>query len=281
MRAIEGLGEIADAFDVAVLDQWGVLHDGSRPYPHAAEALKSLSRQGKRTVVLSNSGKRSGLNLERIAGIGLPVDDIEIVMTSGEALWRDAAERALVPFSRPFAVTRDPADADRWAEGLAIRFAEGVEDADSLLVMGLPDGSNLNDYRALLNAARARDLALFCSNPDKSSPRAGGASAPQPGAVAAAYEALGGTVRWYGKPHAPIFEAVERFCGVPSDRLLMVGDSPEHDIAGGAAAGWKTAFVRGGLHARVLRPGTAEQVRRVCERHGAQEPDYHLETLRW
>ena len=29
----------------------------------------------------------------------------------------------------------------------------------------------------------------------------------------------------------------------------MVGDSPEHDIAGAHAAGWDSLFIHGGLHA--------------------------------
>ena len=281
MRAVEGLSEIADAFDVAVLDQWGVLHDGSQPYPHAADALEQLSANGKRILVLSNSGKRSHLNLDRIADCGLPVGNIEIVMTSGEALWRDVESGALAPFSRPFAVTGAADDAERWSEGLAVEFAATIEEADALLAMGLPSDAALEDYDALLDRALMRGLMLVCSNPDRASPRPGGVSLLQPGALAAAYEEMGGTVAWYGKPYGPIFEAVEKFAGVARDRLLMVGDSPEHDMAGGAKAGWLTCLVRGGLHARQLRPGTAEQVERISAAHGAPAPDYHLETLRW
>ena len=57
-------------------------------------------------------------------------------------------------------------------------------------------------------------------------------------------------MRWYGKPHRPVFDAVARAMG--TDRLLMVGDSPEHDVAGGASAGWATCLVMGGLHAARL-----------------------------
>ena len=49
-------------FDVAVLDQWGVLHDGTTPYPHAIGATKMLTDHGKQMTVVSNSGKRSAFN---------------------------------------------------------------------------------------------------------------------------------------------------------------------------------------------------------------------------
>ena len=47
-RFIQSIREILDTFDVAVLDQWGVLHNGSVPYPHAAEAITLLHEHGKR-----------------------------------------------------------------------------------------------------------------------------------------------------------------------------------------------------------------------------------------
>ena len=280
MRAIDGLEEIADAFDAAVLDQWGVLHDGTAPYPQAGDALRALRRANKRVVVLSNSGKRADLNLARIAAMGLPTDGIEIVMTSGEALWRDLRD-GRVEARRPFAVTGATADAARWAEGLDLALADRVEDADALLLMGLADGATLADHAALLERALERRLLVLCSNPDRESPRADGRTAVQPGTLAAEYERRGGTVRWYGKPHRPVFQAVETFTNVPPERHLMVGDSPEHDVAGAAASGWRTCFVRGGLHAAALRDGTDEAVRRVSREHGAPSPDAHMGHLAW
>ena len=281
MPAIDGLRAIADRFDVAILDQWGVLHDGTTPYPHAVTALKGLAAAGKRIAVLSNSGKRSDLNMARIRACGLPTDMIEVVMTSGEALWRDAADGRL-SMRRPFAVVGTPGDAERWADGLHdVVPTTDMSAADALLVMGLPDGANAADYEGTLAAARARELPLVCSNPDRLSPRADGPPIVQPGALAAEYETLGGRVAWYGKPHAPIFEAARRvFPHAAPERFVMVGDSPEHDVAGGHAAGWRTVLVRGGLHAAELDGGD-ESVSALCALHGAAVPDHHMEWLAW
>ena len=60
----------------------------------------------------------------------------------------------------------------------------------------------------------------------------------------------------------------------------MVGDSLEHDIAGGAAAGWQTAFVRGGLHRAAFGKGeigkAMEQL--MAETRGPM-PDYTLDMI--
>ena len=81
-QLLQSLTETVDEFDVAVLDQWGVLHNGSVPYAHAAEAMVELSRHGKEIVIVSNSGKRAALNLDRISRMGLPAHLISTVVTS-------------------------------------------------------------------------------------------------------------------------------------------------------------------------------------------------------
>jgi ribonucleotide monophosphatase NagD (HAD superfamily) len=74
---------------------------------------------------------------------------------------------------------------------------------------------------------------------------------------------------------------VARALGAAPDRLLMVGDSLEHDIAGGHAAGWSTAFVEGGLHrARFAGGDPAAALDALLAQEGAPAPTYTLPLLR-
>ena len=41
-----------------LLDMWGVMHDGSKPYEGVLETVQQLKREGKKLVILSNSSKR-------------------------------------------------------------------------------------------------------------------------------------------------------------------------------------------------------------------------------
>ena len=280
-RHIDGVMEIADAFDAVVLDQWGVLHDGTRPYDGAAEAMHALHGAGLRLAVLSNSGKRAAPNRDRIARIGLPVELLDAVTTSGEALWRDI-ERGALPHARLHPIEREPGDAERWAEGLDVALT-GIDEADAVLLMGLPDdGGERGTIEATLAFALERGLAVLCSNPDRASPRAGGRTVGSPGDLAHAFAARGGTVHWYGKPHPPVFHAVTAALGEP-ERILMVGDSPEHDIAGATAAGWRSLLVRDGLHATAFEgAGTCEEIDdalRALIRDDAWRPDYTIARL--
>ncbi len=279
IQSIDSFAAIADRFDAIVLDQWGVLHDGTTAYPGAALAIEHLSALGKQLAVLSNSGKRAAPNRERIASFGLPANDFAEVMTSGEAFWQDCA-RGHASFGRLFPITAKAGDAQRWGEGLEVAWTDDVEHADAVLLMGLPEGSDGSSQRSHLAKAKARNLPLVCTNPDRGSPRADGGIQLSPGALAHEYQNAGGDVTFYGKPHRPIFDALITVLGSLPDRTLMVGDSLEHDIAGGHAAGWKTAFVMGGLHADAFTGGHHEAVtERLARKHASPLPDYLINRL--
>ena len=53
-----GMAEVASRYDGFLVEQWGVLHDGTTPYPGAIACLERLRAVGKRVVLLSNSGRR-------------------------------------------------------------------------------------------------------------------------------------------------------------------------------------------------------------------------------
>ena len=59
MDILDGIAPIADRYDGYVLDLWGVVHDGKRPYSGVPEALGALKARGKRIVFLTNAPRRS------------------------------------------------------------------------------------------------------------------------------------------------------------------------------------------------------------------------------
>jgi len=273
-QILHSLSEVADAYDAIVLDQWGVLHDGTAPYPDAKGAIDRLS--GRRLAVLSNSGKRAGPNADRIAAMGFDASRFEYVMTSGEALHRNIGHLSM----RLFAIEGASGDAGRWAGDAPLEFVNDPSDAEAALLMGLPDGSAQADYAGLLQSAFTRGLPMYCSNPDLKSPRGGGVYVMSSGALAQRYADMGGTVYLYGKPHGPIFQAMQSALGCPPDRILMVGDSLHHDIHGAAEAGWHSALIQAGIHAPDLPHLTSDAVQALAARSGVAAPTYALSLLR-
>ncbi len=273
-QQIESIEAIASNYDVIVFDQWGVLHNGSTPYPDAIAAVDALELP---LAVLSNSGKRSRPNAARITAMGFSANAFDYVMTSGEALWRDF-DRGTIKVKKIFAIERAIGDAATWAVGLNIELVNDPKDAGAILLMGLPDGSRLSNWTAQLDTWKAEGLPMFCSNPDRQSPRAGGLVI-SPGAIAFAYQNMGGDTTFYGKPHQPVFRALEDIFGAV--RYLMVGDSMEHDIVGAHGAGWDSLLIEGGIYVdRFLGANSNQVIASIAAEKFCAPPTYRIKELR-
>src|SRR3546814_2174877 len=80
---VAGLATLASRYDAFLLDQFGVLHDGSTVYPGVVACLEALQAAGRRPTTLSNSGTLRAASLERLARLGIPPALSEDFVTSG------------------------------------------------------------------------------------------------------------------------------------------------------------------------------------------------------
>ncbi|ESY56165.1 MULTISPECIES: TIGR01459 family HAD-type hydrolase [unclassified Mesorhizobium] len=247
---LNGVNQLAERYDVFLLDQFGVLHDGTSPYPGAVEALSALKRAGKTIVLISNSGKRAGPNESRLLKLGFEPGSWDHFVSSGEVAWEFFHDMAvsgkLLPNTKCLLISRDD---DRSAiEGLPFALTKDGDDAGLVLISASEgDRYDLEHYRRLLAPAAVRQVPCFCTNPDKIMLTAVG---PRFGAgrLADLYEDLGGSVTRIGKPYPTIFGAALAVAGNPDrSTVVCVGDSVEHDIAGGLAAGVATVLVLSGI----------------------------------
>lgn len=233
MRRISGLGEIAANFDGMIIDQFGVIHDGANLYPGTLDVMARLAEAGIMVAIVSNSGKRSAANVRRIVQMGVPRGHFLDCLSSGEVAYQSlTAKRALIIGRRG-----DDYEFD------GIEPVDDPAEAEVLLILGsnAPETS-LDDYRALLKGVT---LPCICCNPDRFMLTPQGLQ-PAPGAIARLYEEMGGKVTWVGKPYPAIYEAALKLMGNPG-RVLAIGDSAEHDVAGGRNAGLATVLVRQGV----------------------------------
>lgn len=273
---LAGVRELADRFDIFVLDQFGVLLDGVGPYAGAVETLSRLKGEGKRILLLSNSGKRSAPNEARLIRLGFAPGSWDHFLSSGEVAWLSLqASLAGKPDMRCLLIARD---GDQSAiEGLPLTAARDGAEADMVLISGSEsDRYDLDHYRRLLEPAAARGAVCLCTNPDKIVLTHGGRRFGS-GRIAELYAELGGAVTWIGKPFPEIYAAALDLLGNPAPaRVVCVGDSIEHDIAGGRGAGLATALVTTGI---LAESSQAEKARLYAE-HGAV-PDFLLRTFAW
>jgi HAD superfamily hydrolase (TIGR01459 family) len=282
---ISGLRAVAESFDHVLLDQWGTLHEGTAVFPAAHDCVVKLHKAGKRILVLSNSGKRADSNQRRLAALGLPPDIYDGVLSSGEVTWRGLHARKDACFSglgkACFLISRGR---DRSiVDGLDLAVVSDINEADFILLAGLDDdAADPEHWRERLTAAAARNLPMLCANPDLMMFGASGLL-PAPGALATFYQRLGGNVTFVGKPHRPIFTAALGLLGNPTpDRILVIGDSLDHDIVGGRAAGMLTLLIGSGAHREILAQSSdLSQAIRNTAGAEARLPHWSMERLAW
>ena len=253
LREIHGVREIAADYDGFVLDLWGVVHDGVKPYPGVLDCMAALLAAGKRIALLSNAPRRAYDVVNRITAIGVPEGLYHAVMSSGEEAWQYLKRRD-DPFYADIGRACLHICSDRDLEirvGLELDYVESAAAADFILNTG-PAGwdDTIDDYAPLLAACRERGLKMVCANPDLMVNH-GEKLALCAGALAQHYEALGGAVRWHGKPYKSVYQSCFALLGIGErGRILAVGDSLRTDIAGANGAGIDSLLIAGGgIHA--------------------------------
>src|ERR1700686_1993642 len=150
-------------YDGFILDLWGVVHDGTAPFPGVLDCMERLIGAGKRLVLLSNAPRPSGDVRRRIAKIGVPEELYHGVMSSGEEAWQHLRRRD-DPFyaglgRRCLHIGSDPDLEMRDGPGLSLLAVP--DEADFILNTGPAAWDDtIEDYAAVLTAARERDLPM-------------------------------------------------------------------------------------------------------------------------
>ncbi|MEY4871327.1 MAG: hypothetical protein RLZZ563_657 [Pseudomonadota bacterium] len=262
---IPSLATVSNRYDAVFCDLWGCLHNGKAPFPAAVDALRAFKAQGGIVLLLTNSPRPKSSVVTQLANIGVPRDCWDDIVSSG-----DAAQYALLAGAvgtrvhhigaakdAPF-FTDLPSDAHAPQTITRVPLAE----ADGVVVTGLADDltETPDDYRAQLLMMKARDLPLLCANPDLIVDF-GDRQLFCAGAIAQAYEQMGGTTLYFGKPHPPIYDLARRRLAALTGRddaaILAIGDGVNTDVQGGIAEGIDTLFVTGGIATRAFGPDSA------------------------
>ena len=250
---VSSFRNVAPRYDLVLCDIWGVLHDGLKAFPDAGEALTRYRDGGGRVVLVSNAPRPGAVVAHQLDEIGVPRTAYDDIVTSGDLTRAAVIERG----SQVLHHIGPDRDLSLY-EGLPARFGT-LEEADYVVCTGLFDDENetVADYEPTLRSMRERNLWMICANPDIVVER-GHQLILCAGALAAAYEAMGGHSYTGGKPHRPIYEAAtERGAGllgrVPERaRMLAIGDAIRTDVAGGRGFGIDILLIARGIHASDL-----------------------------
>jgi len=234
-----------------LVDIWGVMHNGVTPYLPAADACAKFRAHGGTVLLLSNAPRPAASVAEQLERIGVPGTAYDTILTSGDAS-RDLIMRA-AGAGRAIGHIGPERDVGLF-DGAALPVP--LQKAQTVVCSGLfnDETETPETYVEILALLKRRGVDMVCANPDITVER-GGRIIYCAGALAKAFEDIGGTVAYAGKPYLPVYDlAFERLIAlraepVTRDEVLAIGDGIGTDIAGAAAAGIASIYVASGVHA--------------------------------
>ncbi len=246
-QRLENLASLAAAFDVFILDGFGVLNVGERAVPNAPQSVAALTDRGKAVFVLTNGATfDDGAALEKYRRLGFSFQPRQVV--SSRALLDDALRQSASGFR--WGVAAAPQSNLGALSGDLQLLADdrsAYEEADGfVLLSSMVWTTSRQDL--LVASLLERSRPVLVGNPDLVAPRETGLTL-EPGYYAHDLaDRTGCEPVFFGKPFGNAFEEIRRRLAadgrpVAPHRIAMVGDTLHTDVLGGAAAGLKTVLV--------------------------------------
>lgn len=246
---LTSIADLAATSDAWIVDIWGVMHNGARAFDAANDACRRFRARGGIVVLLSNAPRPFTDVIPHMTSLGVAVDAYDGGVTSGDAT------RGLIAdwIGRPLLHIGPQRDLGLF-EGLNVALVE-PDAAAGIICSGLYDDTKETpaDYATLFNTLLARAVPMICANPDLVVER-GDQLVYCAGSLAAEYAAMGGTVIYAGKPHAPIYDrtlaVISGLKGAPvsEERILAIGDGLDTDLRGAHGVGIRSVFIASAIH---------------------------------
>ncbi len=252
MKTIKSIEEIINYYDNFIIDQWGVMHDGTFGYDHAFNTINILDSNNKNLFIISNSSKRSKSSIDRLPQLGFKKNSFKNTVTSGEMIWQLLKKKFLDDENKKncfHIYDEEKEDGLDFRDGLNFNFVEKVEEAD--LILACTPFINLQpiDYIPLLEAAYKKAITMYCANPDFETVESNSNNNIFcMGAIGEIYKKMGGNVIIKGKPDVSIYTETTKQINLEKKRTVAIGDSLFHDIQGANNFEIDSVLVKSGIH---------------------------------
>ena len=254
---ISGLREIFQNYDVFILDQWGVLHDGYNGYPDAIKCISDLIFNSKKLIIISNSSTKKQSTSKRLSSLGFNQNQFTEIMTSGEMVWKKLVDEVFVKDKKLgkncfHIFDKNKKDIINFTDGLEkFNFVSDISSADFILGCTPFFNSRVIDYVPLLSEAIKNNLPFVCANPDFETVEKNSVKLIFcMGTIASLYKNMGGTCIILGKPSKEIYiESTKNIPNIDKSKILAIGDSLSHDIKGAIDFGIDSLLITStGIH---------------------------------
>ena len=258
-KIINSITEIIDLYDLFILDQWGVMHDGIKGYNHAIKSIVKLIEKNKKLIIISNSSKRKFSSIDRLKKLGFDKNHFIEVMTSGEMIWQELSNSIdnygseLKKCFHIYDTSKE--DGLEFRDGLdKFKFVSDIKESDFILACTPFENTKPLDYIPILKNALDINLIMFCANPDYITiEKRNKKNIFCMGTIADLYKHMGGKVVILGKPSKEIYmKSTKKINKLNISRTIAIGDSLDHDILGASNFGIDSILISNGIHREIF-----------------------------
>jgi len=254
-KIIKSIGDIISLYDVFILDQWGVMHDGYKGYDLAINSVEKLIRENKKLIIISNSSKRKTSSIVGLKSLGFDKNHFIEVMTSGEMIWQEiftSIDNYGNNIKNCFHIyNSSKEDGLEFRNGLEkFNFVSNISEANFILACTPFENTEPIDYIPILKDALDMNLVMFCANPDfVTIEKNNDKNIYCMGTIADLYEHMGGRVVILGKPSKEIYRvSCQKIEDLNKSKILAIGDSLDHDILGANNFNIDSVLISSGIH---------------------------------
>lgn len=265
-------------YDLVLLDAFGVLYQGTEAIAGAVASVERLHQAGRTLRILSNNASQSPTRLlQQLCRMGFDIS-LQEILTSGMAVQPFIAASAFRDLPYYLVGTADSGAAYAPAPThLCVnhRPGDGWQMARYILLCSNREYYGTRQQEQVETLLAREPLPTLLANPDLVTPDPGGGLTVVAGYTAAEWIQQF-QVPWVGigKPFAPLFDLVwQQLPTIAPNRILMVGDTLDTDILGGAAQGFATCLTLSGAS-----PGPGETLENLCIQRGIR-PDFVVQSI--
>jgi HAD superfamily hydrolase (TIGR01459 family) len=254
---VHNTADLIDQYDLFLIDLWGVMHDGNKPFEGSLRFLNECKKQNKKVVFLSNAPRLPDASVKCLADMGVTPSLYDGIYTSGFDCAMHLKNRpnefyqSLGTKIYHYGSERDHSLINDLSAQYTI--VTSYHDAEVILISSLLKWDEvLNDSAEMRNYALTHHIPIVSANADHTVLK-GDDELLCAGAVAQAYKDAGGRTYIHGKPDPNLYALAHQLAGdVSKSKTLMIGDSLRTDIKGAQNYGIDSLMVLTGIFKKSL-----------------------------
>ena len=286
MRKIN-LDILINNYEVILIDQWGVIHNGLVKLNAVDQFINLLKRKGKKIILISNSSqtKKSIIN-ETLVPLGFRPEMFYKIISSGEIIkkiifsdiYKNNIIKKIITKKECIIISNQ---SDYKNAKIFDLIESNKKNARFIFAMSLDPTFSKSKIKTIANKLAKYKIPMICTNPDKKVYDGNiGKICFQVGELANQFSRLDGETIYVGKPEKIMFEhSLTNIKKKDYKKCIMIGDSLETDIEGGNRFNIDTLLILDGIHKNEFNLRTIDETKKNIQNKYSILPKFYAKNI--